>query len=79
MRQALGTPITTNWMFDGNISYVNGAGTAKFKASLTGPKGEASLVVDADNKLGGPWHYSVLEVRVPDGPTIDLKESTGPP
>lgn len=79
VQEALGTPITTGWMFEGSINYVNGAGTAHFTVPLNGPKGEASLVAEADKKAGEAWHYSVLEVRVPGRAAIDLNGAIAPP
>jgi len=79
VQEALGTPMTTGWMFEGSINYVNGAGSAHFKVPLSGPKAEGSLVVEADKNASEPWHYSVLEVRVDGREAIDLKTTTEPP
>jgi len=79
VQEALGTPVTTGWMFEGSIKYANGAGTAHFNVPLSGPKGEGSLVAEADKKSGEPWQYSVLEVRIEGREAIDLNATTEPP
>ena len=78
IQAALGTPITTSgWTFSGSVNYINGAGSANFTVPVTGPKGEGILSVKADKPSAAEaWQYSTLEVKFPDGQTVDLR---GPP
>ncbi|MFO1484206.1 MAG: cytochrome c oxidase assembly factor Coa1 family protein [Verrucomicrobiaceae bacterium] len=74
VQTALGTPITTGWAFTGSVNYNNGSGTSNFTAPVTGPKGEGTLSVKADKSPSTAWQYSVLEVQLPDGRKIDLRD-----
>ena len=70
----LGTPITTGWTFSGSVNYDNGAGSASFTVPVTGSRGEGTLNVKADKSSGAAaWHYSTLEVELPDGHKVDLR------
>ena len=75
VQAALGTPIETGFMFQGNVSITNGAGTADITVPLSGPKGEGTMKVKASKSPGGPWQYSVLEVQLSDGNKVDLRGS----
>lgn len=73
VQAALGTPVETGFMFQGNVNITNGAGTADITVPLSGPKGEGTMKVKASKSPGGPWQYSVLEVQLPDGKAVDLR------
>lgn len=75
VQESLGTPIEAGWMFQGSVNYANGAGNADISVPVTGPKGEATLVAKATKQSGEAWQYSVMEVRLAGGGTIDLKGS----
>ena len=74
VQAALGTPIKPGWMLQGSTSYTNGAGSSAFTERISGPKGKATLVVNASKVAGGPWQYSVFEVQLASGGRIDLRE-----
>lgn len=67
----LGAPVKAGWWVTGNVSINNDQGTADFVLPLNGSKKRGKLEVEA-SRDGGPWNYSVLRVRVDDGPVIDL-------
>lgn len=74
VQEVLGAPVEPGWMFQGSVAIKNGAGTADFSVPVSGPKGSGTLVAKATKKAGGLWQYSVLEVQVDEGGTIDLKD-----
>lgn len=70
--EKLGEPIESNGMFQGNINYENGNGTADLKIPVKGPKGEADLLVIA-KKTGEVWTYTTMKVTFSEGEeTLDL-------
>lgn len=79
VQEALGTPVEAGWLFQGSVNYNNGAGTADMSIPLSGPRGEATLVAKAAKQPGEAWQYSVLEVRVSGGSSIDLRDNAPPP
>jgi len=73
IRTALGSPIEPGMFMSGNISTTNSSGHASMAIPISGPKGEASLHVEAD-RSGGIWTYKTLEVHIPGQPAkVDLK------
>lgn len=70
--EALGEPIKPARLPQGNLNTTNGNGTAHFQTTLTGPKGEGTLYIDATKPAGGQWSYQRLEV-VAGGETIPLQ------
>jgi hypothetical protein len=81
---ALGTPIKPGMFVSGNIQTQNNEGTAKLDIPLTGPKGSATLHVEA-TKTRGRWDYNQMIVTPKQGAEIDLmtspegSTSTAPP
>jgi hypothetical protein len=75
VQKDLGIPIESGWMFSGTVNYNNGAGSAAFTAPVSGPKGNATLKVNADKSSGAEWNYSTLEVEFPDGHKVDLRNT----
>ena len=71
VREALGEPIETGMMLQGSIHSSDDRGEANFAVPLKGPKGEATLLVEA-YKDGDAWKYTTLRVEVPGRPAIDL-------
>lgn len=63
VQQALGTPIEPGWFTSGNISTEGSGGTAKLSIPISGPKGSATIYVDAE-KRAGKWQYTQLQVGV---------------
>jgi hypothetical protein len=69
---ALGTPITTGFFTSGNINTNGPTGEAAFSIPLSGPKGKATIQLEA-KKSAGEWSFSKLVVEVKDPPQrIDL-------
>jgi len=61
--EALGTPITTGFFTSGSINTSSNTGDATFSIPLSGPKGKATIQVEA-RKSAGEWTYSKLLVEV---------------
>lgn len=60
---ALGTPITEGWFVTGTIHVSGPTGLAELAIPLSGPKGHATLYVEASKRLG-EWHFDHLMARV---------------
>lgn len=73
----LGAPVEAGWWVSGNVSIDGSRGTAEFTVPLKGSRNSGSLDVTADRD-GDAWNYSVMRVRVADGPVIDLVPSSPP-
>jgi len=71
---ALGEPIEAGWYVMGTVRVKNSEGTASFDFPIHGPKGEASMHVEATRHLDR-WSYSELTVKPHNGSTIDLLTS----
>lgn len=70
---ALGEPIQEGWLVGGHFEESGGSGTASLSIPLTGPKGEATLYVEA-SKSGGQWQYQTEAVELKaSGQRIDLQ------
>ncbi len=63
--EALGEPIESNGVFEGNIRYNDDDGNADLRVPVKGPKGEASLLIIAV-KTNGIWNYQTMEVTIDD-------------
>lgn len=61
--EALGSPVEPGWMVGGNISTSGASGNASMHVPLEGPKGEATLYLEAVKRTGR-WRYSTLVVVV---------------
>ncbi len=59
----LGTPIESNGIMSGNISYHNSTGSADMSIPIKGPKGEAQLYV-VGTKENEQWIYSEMYVII---------------
>lgn len=66
----LGTPIEAGWLISGNVSIKNENGEAHLSIPIHGPRGGATLYLDAFQKNNN-WSYTRLEVEG-GGPPIDL-------
>ena len=70
--ERLGTPIEPGWWITGNIQTdANNTGTADFTAPIKGPKGSATMDVEAVLETDG-WRYRELKVHFKDGSSVDL-------
>ncbi len=74
VQAALGTPIETGWWISGSVNINNGSGRADISGPIEGPKGDATLILKATKPAGGNWDYTVMEVHVTGGETINLLE-----
>lgn len=73
VQAAIGVPIEEGFMVTGSVKTVNGNGTADINFPISGPKGEATVSAQGTSQPGGPWVYSVIQVRVTStGQVIDL-------
>lgn len=69
---ALGEPITEGLMPNGSIKTTGPSGEAQLAIPILGPKGEATVFLEA-RKSAGRWVFSTLEVELDaDGRRIDL-------
>jgi len=73
VKQTLGEPIEPAWMVVGAVQLQNGNGTAELAIPLSGPKGSGVLQASARKANNGPWQYSKMEVTIPGGRVIDLR------
>lgn len=73
---ALGEPIETGWLIQGNISIQNDGGSADFSLPISGPHGKGRLYVVAERRAG-EWIFRDLYAVV-DG-REDPIELTAPP
>jgi hypothetical protein len=59
----LAEPIQAGWMVMGSIQDQGATGTAGFEFPISGPKGSATIHVQAI-KAGGTWTYTALWVQI---------------
>jgi hypothetical protein len=71
---ALGEPIQEGSMISGNFQESGPTGSASLAIPLSGPKGDATLYVEA-HKSAGQWQYQTLVVELKaSGQRIDLEK-----
>ena len=63
VQAALGTPIQAGWMVIGSIKLTNASGTASLSIPISGPRGKATVYVDA-RKRAGEWRFVTLIVQI---------------
>jgi hypothetical protein len=69
---ALGTPLTPGWLVKGNIHMSGPTGLAELAIPVTGPKGRATIYVEATKHLGD-WQFDHLIVHLePSNERLDL-------
>lgn len=69
---ALGDPIDEGWLTTGSITSSGTSGRASLAIPIVGPKGGATIYVEA-RKSAGAWKYRDLVVEFkPSGERIDL-------
>jgi hypothetical protein len=75
---ALGEPITEGMFVSGHFEESGGAGEAQFSIPLSGPKGSATVYVEA-RKTAGRWNYSAMQAELDaTHEHIDLLEAPAP-
>ena len=70
---ALGSPIEKDGMIQGNINWKNGDKSAIMAIPIAGPKGTATLFIDATGK-DDEWNYHEIRVEV-DEQEFDFLEN----
>jgi hypothetical protein len=60
---ALGSPIRDGFFVMGNVNLNGASGEARLAIPVSGPKGDASIFVQASKSLG-VWHYDHMIVQV---------------
>ena len=60
---ALGSPITEGYSTSGNIQQSGPSGSAELSIPLSGPKGKATIYVEA-RKSAGEWSFGKLQVEI---------------
>ena len=72
--EAIGTPIQEGWFLTGSIRVSGGSGAADLAIPISGPKGKATVYVEA-SKVLGVWHFYGLIVEIQSTKDrIDLSE-----
>lgn len=72
---ALGTPLKPGWLVTGNIHISGPTGLAELAIPVTGPKGRATIYVEATKHLGD-WQFDHLIVHLePSNERLDLSAS----
>lgn len=64
--EALGEPIEVGWLGESHVSMNNGQTVVRLGVPLSGPKGKATLRVEAEKADDG-WKFQRLAVEVEDG------------
>lgn len=62
---ALGEPIEAGWLVSGRIEHNGPRGNAELSIPLRGPKGRATLHLEARRRLG-QWEFRHLVAELPD-------------
>jgi hypothetical protein len=71
---ALGEPIQDGWLVSGNFQENGPSGVANFSIPVSGPKGAATIYVEA-HKSAGQWNYNTLVVELDaNHARIDLQQ-----
>lgn len=68
----LGAPIEPSLWVTGSVNTKNGAATAALVFEVKGPRGHATVTLDASHGAGENWKYQRLDVHPDRGPDIDL-------
>jgi hypothetical protein len=74
----IGEPLQPGRIIQGQINASGSTGTANIKIPITGPRGKATIVLDA-RKVDGAWVFRTLRVQFGGQlDTVDLLASTPP-
>ena len=72
---ALGQPISDGWFVTGNFEDNGATGVANFSIPVSGPKGGATVYVEA-HKHAGQWQYDTMVVELDaNHQRIDLQQA----
>lgn len=76
VQTALGTPIKDSFMVSGSVNINNGEGTGDINFTISGPKGDATVIAKGSKAPNGPWEYTLIQVTpTSTGQVIDLTAS----
>jgi hypothetical protein len=76
---AIGQPMQDGWLVSGNFEENGPSGVANFSIPLSGPKGGATVYVEA-HKNAGQWTYNTLVVELDSThKRIDLQQAAAAP
>jgi hypothetical protein len=79
VQQRLGTPIEAGWFASGSVNVSGSSGKADLTIPISGPKGKATIYVDA-TKFASEWKFNKLEVGFEGDPEhLDLLAPPPPP
>lgn len=76
VREALGQPVEEGWWVTGSVNVTGPSGKASLSFPVSGPRGEATVYVDAV-KQAGEWDLRLLEVSLAKGARVDLLDEAG--
>jgi hypothetical protein len=77
--EAIGSPISQTGIISGNSNVSGAAGELNLSIPLRGPKGKATLYVEA-KKSADIWYFQIMQVKVEKtGQRIDLNALPLPP
>lgn len=78
LREAIGTPIKESFFLSGNTNVNGASGESSLAIPVSGPKGKATVYVEA-KKEAGIWEYQKVSAEVAGtGQRIDLNTAGGP-
>jgi hypothetical protein len=67
----IGTPLQPGWLPQGQIQVSGSTGTAQMAIPVTGPRGKATINLDA-RKVAGSWQFQTLQVQFEDSSSVNL-------
>lgn len=76
--EALGNPVKAGMFVSGNVNVSGSTGRAAIHYSISGPKGKGVVDVEGD-KHAGTWNWTLMQVKLQDGRTVNLIEAPPPP
>jgi hypothetical protein len=77
VKALLGTPIKEGYWIAGSLEVNGSSGSTDLAIPISGPKGSATLYVEA-RKVAGRWAYATLEVvAAGSGTRVDLRAEPG--
>jgi hypothetical protein len=70
----IGTPLRSAWLPEGRIAVSGATGTAQMAIPITGPRGKATIHLDA-RKVAGEWQFLTLQVEFENSTFVNLLAS----
>jgi hypothetical protein len=72
----IGSPLQPGWLPQGQIQVSGSTGTAQMAIPVTGPRGKATINLDA-RKVAGSWQFLSLQVQFEDSSSVNLLAAEG--